>query len=518
MWLSPFRVSSQIWGRWGATLCYLFILQVAVLPLYGLALLLGGVSPAEIGIAGLVIGITASLGASLGLWCSARAYRSSGALGAVFVLIALWSLLVYQTMQASWTWMGTSFNPTVFGIVFSHPIPVLYFLLSPDYFSRFGTTPFSTNDALSFSLTFQITVSLVLLWSAMRLAARPLPDRNWSEGNRRLKAWKIQYEASKRQREERREREKASQKVTGALLYELPVEKFVRFSDPLLSREVRGHFRLRQSGLGVSLLRLGVFAIGAGFWLMVVFNAFDHASHAATGPMLLNGLYVFGALAVGVMASTSLVRERESGTWEGLRLSLLPPEILVRSKWLSPIITFIYWSAPLWILLPLCLRWNGQNGVSPLWLIMATLVLLASLGTISAWGLWISRRTPHSAAATSWTLATLLFVLLGLPTLDSMTYFSGRVISRVYSSGPYSYSNSALREAEDNGRLRFQALLDAYHPLTSMNTLLGDVDREEGRYSPATKLSVGLLHLIYCLLTTVIVLRLVTRQVKKIEE
>lgn len=529
LWLSPFKVRAQILGRLGATLCFLFILQVAVLPVYGIALLLGGVSPGEIGLATLVIGVTALFGASLGLWCSARVYRSANALGSVFVLIAVWSFIAYQQIYTITS--SPSLYALEFTLFFSHPVAVLFYLLSPEELSRFTSPPFNIIDVLRFGLTFLATGTWLMLWSATRSASKPLPDLHWSQGNRILNGWRTQLDTVRRHRKERRERARAHETVAGALLYELPVEKFVRFQDPLLSREVRARFRVRQSGWLVSLLRLGGMVACGCFWLAIVYSAFDRTSRAGTAMSLLMGLLTLGILAVGVMSSTSFVRERESGTWEGLRLSLISPSTLVRSKWQSPVITFLYWSAPLWILLPLGVNWGGKAGVAWPWLLASAITALASLGAVSAWGLWISRRAPHSAAATSWTLATLLLVLAGVPALDNMVDWSWKVTTLVSSFYDNGTSASVYRPDEDEMEesandenivsIQFvDALVHAYNPFAAQVVLLDEASSSHNSYSsytPATRLAVVLFHLVECGLLTFLLLRRITWQVTRPE-
>jgi hypothetical protein len=528
LWLSPFKVKAQILGRLGATLCFLFILQVAVLPIYGIALLLGGVSPGEIGLAGLVIGMTALFGASLGLWCSARVYRSANALGSVFVLIAVWSFVAFiqidtLTRSASLYWLE-------FALFFSHPVAVLYYLLSPEEFSSFVALPFGVRDVAQFGLAFPAVTSLLMLWSATRSASKPLADLKWSEGNPLLNRWRTQLDTIRHQRKEQRERARAREAVAGALLYEFPFEKFVRFKDPLLAREVRARFRVRQGGLFVSLLRLSVLVAAGSFWLIVVFSIFDRTSRGGAGEGLLNGLLTFGILAVAVMSSTSVTREREGGTWEGLRLSLISPPALLRSKWLSPIITFLYWSVPLWILLPLCINWTGKQGVPLFWLLAGILMVLATLGTVSAWGLWISRRATHSAAATSWTLATLLILLMGAPALDSMVGVTEWVGRHVYyavppARGPESdemsdYAQEAFENGEERRRIRLAtALANTYHPFIALNEVLGAGNNyDEPPSRPAARFSVLVLHLFLNGAFTGLLLYRVAGQVKKIEQ
>jgi hypothetical protein len=338
---------------------------------------------------------------------------------------------------------------------------MLWLLLSPTDFTLPWRTPISVSlfDALLWGLSFQTIASLFLLWAATRKASKPLPDMEWSQGNRRLKEWRDELNSAKIERQKRRETEKASQKVVGALLYEVPVEKFVRFKDPLLSREVKGRFRLRQSGTLVSLLRCAIFLCAVGFWLFVAFYAFDPASRTQAAKTLMLGIWGFGTLAIGVMSSGALVREREAGTWEGLHLSLLSPWEIVRSKWLSPLITLGYWSAPIWILLPFC--WSGAMPG-------ALLVVVASLSTVSAWGFWVSSRAPHSAAATSWTLLTLLLALFALPMLDEILGI-GNLAAQWFL--PELQPLSAYVYRYDSRWVGFRAIWNSYHPQISLTNL-----------------------------------------------
>ncbi len=487
LWLSPFRVRSQVLGRLGAALFFLLILQVATLPVYGVAVLLGGVSLADIALSALIIGVGALFGASFGLFCSARSHRASSALGAAFFGIAIWSWAGFSNSQ-SFVYGLTDWTNFIFA--FSHPVSLLWLLLSPNDFAPrgVGATPVSTPDALLFGLCFQILASAFLLFGATRKAAKPLPEARWSEGNVRLKKWKQALDAAKLERQARLEKERASQKVAGALLYELPVEKFVRFKDPLLSREVRGRFRLRQSGFLPSLMRFCTLLIAVSFWLSVLFGAiYDRAT---SGMLLHFGLLSFGTLAVGVMSSGAIVRERESGTWEGLHLSLLSPREIVRSKWLSPLVTFGYWSVPFLILLPISADFDTLG---------ALIVLVSSLGAVSAWGFFISSRTPHMAAATSWTLVSLLLGLFGVPALITMLGLG--------SSGSSSYSNYG--EVNPNAS---QILWDFYNPFLAMGHLF-----ERSAFAADWKMQIVVFNLLFNLGVTALLLFLVRARLRKSE-
>ncbi len=510
LWLSPFQVRAQIWGRLGAALCFLLLLQVAVLPIYGIAALLGGVSPFDIAMSGLLIGMGALTTAAFGLFCSARSYRGSSALGAAFFGVVLWSVVAFFYAQQL-IWFPTAVNFLWFPIglnslvTFSHPVALLWLLLSPDDFApRFGgLTTISTPDALTFGLVFQLISSLLLIWAATRKASKPLPDMNWSQGNKRIRTWRDELNAAKKERQLRRETERAGQKVAGALLYEVPVEKFVRFKDPLLSREVRGRFRLRQSGTLVSLLRFATFVVAVGFWLFVAFNALDKVSRSNAGLTLMLALWGFGALAVGVMSSGALVREREAGTWEGLHLSLLSPWEIVRSKWLSPLITFAYWSVPGWILLPLCVPFEAMS---------ALFIVVASLSSVSAWGFYVSSRAPHSAAATSWTLATLLVALVALPSLDEILGIKISAARYFFpAAAPYQNYGAPFGNYQSIW-LPFEAVWNSYHPFISIGNLFSRTPFDSG-----TTMKIVALNLAFNALLTTVLLWQVWRRLRKTE-
>lgn len=465
LWLSPFRVGAQVWGRLGAALCFLLVLQVATLPIYGIAALLGGVSLGDIGLSGLIIAMGALAGAAFGLWCSARSYRGSSALGAAFFGIVLWGV------AAGWVALDMISSPrpfTIFGVspAFTHPVAMLWILLSPNDFTaaRFGTLlPISTPNALLFGLTFQFLLSMLLIWSAIRKAARPLPEMRWSQGNERLKKWRARVEGAREERRERREAARTRETVASALLYEVPVERFVRFKDPLLEREVRGRFRLRRGTTLVSILRFITFLVAIGFWLSIAYSALDPVTRRGAGLGMMLGLLTLGTLAIGVMSSGALVREREAGTWEGLHLSLLSPWQIVRAKWLSPLATLVYWSTPFWVLLPLYFNWQTLG---------ALIIVAASLASVSAWGLHLSGRAPHSAAATSWTLATLLVAFLALPALDSI-FEIGRGVAQHYFplQMPYSGYGTSYGGPNEEKLRTFEALWNSYHPFISIGNL-----------------------------------------------
>ncbi|MBW3635832.1 MAG: ABC transporter permease [Armatimonadetes bacterium] len=538
LWLSPFRIRSQIAGRMAATLFFLFILQLSALPIYGIALLLGGVSPGEVGIAATLIAATALVGTSLGMWCSARSHRPANALGAAFFVVALWSAVAYwQLYTIYWSPLGD--NWLNFALAFGHPVILMQSVLSDASLSAYGPSPWASEDLLTVGLALQIAASVLLLWGATRKASAALPEAHWQERNPMWQRWRAHIEAQKEERRRREEAARLRENVAGALLYELPIERLVRFRDPLLSREVKSRFRLRAGNRVVSVLRFGAFLIAGGLWSLAAFSTTDAHIRDSTGQMWLFGLWGCGMLAMGVMAGSSFTRERESGTWEGLKLSLLRPTQIVRSKWLAPLVAFGYWSAAGWILVPFYIKWSAKGtGIDFLPMIGAIAIIVFSLGAACALGLYISSRAPHSAAGTSWTLAVLLVILAGFPALDSIgdvsgritnAFFGGRIIDRYGRVFDQDGRATGIDVQELKWRPVVKSSLQAYHPISALQEVLHERETQRDDYynhnlvlglrpDVGTKILICLLNLTQTAAVTALLLLLVARRVQKIEE
>jgi ABC-type transport system involved in multi-copper enzyme maturation permease subunit len=470
LWLSPFRVHSQIWGRFLASLLFLFELQLIATPVYGITLMLGGVSPQEILSAAAIIGGAAFSGAALGLWCSARAYRPSGAMGSALGTMILGTVVALYTVQIVYVvsnYFGVTWWATVSmyaGLI--HPLYLLAALIDQNtYGSMF--TGLDQKELLLYGLGGQFTISILLIVAATRKAAKPLPEAAWLGRNPYLEGFRRRLEKRQAQRTERHEKARVGEKVGGALLYEVPFEKLVRFRDPLLNREVRARFRLRQSGPAIALFRLVALFIVLVVWLFVIASLFDAnaLTHANTGVALINLLAGLGIAAAAILSSSSLTGERESGTLEGLKLSLMSPRHIVLAKWVSPLVTYACWSSLLWIWLPFCLQFGHHSGIALPAFLAALTTAIVALGVTGAWGLYLSSRAPHTAAATCWTLATLVFVLVGLPALDNALNVTPKISRAIFGIDPD--LDGYTRRDHD-----FAKLVYAYHPFLTLDNEL----------------------------------------------
>lgn len=468
--LSHLSPLSQIAARTGAALAFLLFLQGAIAPIYGVVFWLGGVSPAELARAFLVIASTAWSGVALGTWISARSHRPSSALFSALGAVVVWTLVTAFALGGIggttdwWYWPAMS-------VFWTHPLPLILFLTdSSGQFSRFIAPPFGLDLEVwvLWCCAFWSVVSPILLAFATRLVARPLAPPSW-EANPLIERWRASLRSRQSAAPNAPMRRRAGQRVEGALMADLPLERLARFSDPLLAREVRSRFRLRRGSWTVMLGRLGLFGAGMCVWMWAVYSLFDPPTRGEVAVVLLYVLWGLGALAIGALASSSFARERESGTWEGLKLSLLSPLHIARVKWLSPLITFFYYAAPLWILLPFSAHLGAAprvryGGLELVPLLLGAGVVACSLGTICMMALVISWRAKAPSAALGWTLGVgaLLFIIVPIARavsgFDYWFYLTFRA-----GTHPYDPSNYMLQD-----------LLKFWHPIVALDTILSN--------------------------------------------
>ena len=446
--LSHISAREQIAARFVANISLLGALQLVLLPIYAVSFLMGGVSQWEILQAFALVVASSIVGTALGLWFSARSHRPTGALfGALSVLIFLSGGLIYWLQDTLyWTKFATVIYWETLLPALMHPTG-LFWALTDTTVIRWGV-PF-WQICLSVC-AFWILLSAVLCWSATRNVNRTLSPPSWQSGARWVEKLKARQAATAAVSPSSARKSKAS----GALLADLPIERFVRFSDPLLSREVKSRFRLRRVGWFLSAIRFALFLFAIGVWLFEVFWLFDAPSRSAMAPYGLRVLLYGGTLGLAAIAATSWTREREGGTWESLKLSLLTPREILRAKWLSPLVSFAYYAAPLWILLPI-----GALFVGVAAFVEGAIVVIAWLGLAVALGLWMSWRVKNGTASIAWTVGILAVALVGWPWLNQLanvdeslargryTVGSIRDWDQIYAAGG-GYNESIVRDYE----------------------------------------------------------------------
>ncbi len=423
--LSRMSARSQIAARFTANLMLLGALQLVVLPVYAVSFLMGGVSQWELGSLLILVAWATITGTSLGLWFSARSHRAASALFGALGAIALFSALVYFNSYAPWTPWGFRFSQDgLEAMLLFHP-NALFGALSEARFTWI-ITPQQT--LMIFSAT-HFAFCALLLWSAIRNVNRPLSAPAWQTNAAWVEKLRARQIAAPTQ-------SRAKRSASGALLTDLPLDRFIKFSDPLLAREVKSRFRLRRAGFWVGLVRFALFLVAAGVWLFEVFWLFDPPSRDGIVPYGLRALLYGGTLCLGVLAATSWTRERESGTWESLKLSLLTPREILRAKWLSPLVSFGYYAVPLLIVLPI-----GAFYIPFQSFMVGTLVVAAWLSLAVALGLWISWRVKNGTAAIAWTAGLLMGLLVAVPWISDLAGINDALASWKYGVGGYRDAN-----------------------------------------------------------------------------
>jgi ABC-type transport system involved in cytochrome c biogenesis permease component len=444
--LSRMTAKSQIFARLAANGLLLLVLQAVTLPIYGVAFLMGGISPGEVAAALYVVVWAAILGSALGLWFSARAHRPTGALFSTLGTLIGWSFAVFWgfVIYSDLRRIPGSTPSVAEAFIYAHPTALFARLL--DSGKQFY---FDTSQITLIVSSFWAVASLFLVWDATRWVGRTLPPPSWQGRapwlQKRIENARAEVKQRAQMRHEKAQ-SKASEKMQGALLADLPIERLVNFRDPLLSREVKSRFRLRRAGFWVSLVRVALALFAIGFWTFAVSWLSDPISRNQMAPNSLRALLYCGVGVLATLAATSFTRERESGTWESLKLSLLSPRELLRAKWRSPLISFAYYSAPLLVLLPIGALFIdiGAFGV-------ALMVVVVWLGLTVALGLWVSWRAPNSTSAIAWTAGVLLMLLVGLPWINAIARVDESLARWTYGVGSggrlYKYSDNYLYDS-----------------------------------------------------------------------
>ena len=90
--LKPWAV---VWGKFAVILVCMLLLLASSLPIFGLCLMLGGLSPREVGLTYLLCLVTAVAMGTIAMFCSSLYRKTSRATGAAFSMIFLLILVPY---------------------------------------------------------------------------------------------------------------------------------------------------------------------------------------------------------------------------------------------------------------------------------------------------------------------------------------------------------------------------------------------------------------------------------------
>jgi ABC-type transport system involved in multi-copper enzyme maturation permease subunit len=418
--LSPLMPRQIITGKLSSSLLFVLLVIFISQPVVGICFLLGGVSEAEyLTSVGLQL-LTALFGATIGIFFSAWNRRAGAALRKAFAVVILWSIASLVSLITVFFPGINSFWRTVgFVTVFSHPASGALFM-DDSFPATFATLPgplvFFAGQPWLFTLLFQAVAICLALYSASRAVRRPLPEQYWIEAKKNSQHRDLPSTHNATQVSQ-------TERSSASLWWELPFAR-LKFNNPLLQRELRGKFRMRAVPSYVlaveALLALAVayFYVRAIFWAI-----FEPDSRSVIWWVIAFTALFILMVAVPVMGAGAFTRERESGTFESLFLSVLSNREVVIAKIGAPLLSCVLFSTPLLPLLLLCIRtvnyqpnW-GANGISISQAIGTVLVLTASAFSCGSFGMLISWYCKRTSAAIGWTLGGLFTILAVLPLL-----------------------------------------------------------------------------------------------------
>ncbi len=499
--LSHISPRAHIAGRVGAALAFLLLLQLAVAPIYAIIFWLGGVSPGEFALAGAIISLTALGGIGAGTWISARSHRPSSALFSALGFVILWTLALYPAasvmfggmfgIASFWSYLGSA-------VFWSHPLPLIWAVTdTTGETARILPAPFGweLGQFVAALCAIWLAIALILLVLATRLVKRPLAPASFdARASKPVESWR----ASIARRQNNAPRDAAtssapkSRRLENTLVADVPIDKWIRFKNPLLEREVRARFRLRRGGWVLLLGRFLLLAAGVGVWGYAIYQLTDSVNREDVPIALLYFLWIVGALAVSAFSSSGFARERESGTWEALKLSLLSPLEIVRAKWLSPLWAFAIYSIPLWLVVPFGLALRGKSGLDAGTMALSVGIVVLSLGTISMVGLLVSWRAKHPNTALGWVLGLGVGLFIAIPILRESTDVDRKITLYLYGVNvevrPWAYASSNAQRKAAN----FQYLTSLWHPITALTYVQNDRVRGGAELAPRVALQVQL--------------------------
>ncbi len=394
--LSPLSPRAIVIGKWGAALLFAALLVLVTLPLQLLLLwLLGGVSARQWALITLLNAACAMCGSAVGLASSA------------------WSPRANTALRTAYGFLLIGFFASLYGAAAAGELPfrfTLPFGSSNEFWRILGrTNPLLRALEISGDLEWQRTylclcfllaVTLFFLWVAAFYARRPLEE-----------APLIQ----------RKPKPKPANETAGIAIQshgEVPFFSRLRFANPVLDREVRAKFRMRQPPLAVVISEIILGVLVGFFYLRTLYWAVFEPQYRELiwWGIGFTGLIVT-LMAATIMGGNGLSREREGGTWESIRLSLLGPGEILRGKIAASLVTCALFSLPVWPLLLPCIVWSADAGargiVTKTDLLSAVLVWISSAWSYTLLGLWMGRKTNLTSRASGRALGfATLFLLL----------------------------------------------------------------------------------------------------------
>lgn len=446
--LSRLRTREIVLGKLLSALSLAALLLLVTLPITATCFLMGGVSPGEFVT---VLGIHASTAvccAAIGLATSAWCKNSLSAIVLGVLAVGAWSGLAAASVAAAFGAFSRVFPPVPPAwpwnqiwelFARAHPVAAMFETTNNDALP--GGIPWTTSTpSWIVSLVFLSGFTLFFLWIATLGSRRAIASGmriEWQQFQKELSV----PDASDLQRDEKEGAASRPQRKPIRRM-ELGWLSRVRFSNPILGREIRASFRPRSTSIAMLvvaglLVPVAAFAYFKGmYWAL-----FDSNMREVMAPALLVIYLLVAIVLSAILGAGGLSREREGGTWEALRLSLLTPREILQGKigvplWMCAICGLIF--LPMLLLSTRTLVYSGStnDGLSLTQLVASLAVLLVTAWSCTLLGLTFSQYAKRSVSAICWTLGVLFVGLLVAPMFLSETgsYESQRAVERQMTS------------------------------------------------------------------------------------
>ena len=407
--LAPLVPLQIVLEKWASALAPVALVVGALLPLNLILVLSGGASLAAFGLLTGFQMLCAGAGAAIGLVCSAWARRAQGAARSAYGFLLLWLL------SSGASALAAGEGPLPFTVT-GAPAWVRWWGRTNPIFAAndlIAVTPFEPH--WPFCVAALCAITLGCLTVAARALRRPLASAPFI-GARRAGARRAKTRAGQTRAGA------PSQAATPLGYFELPLIGALRFSNPVMGREVRSKFRLRQPPVAVVAAEMVLGVLVLFFYARTLGVALLQPS---SRQIIFWGVTFTGLImtlsSCGIMGANSLSREHEDGGWEGLRLSLLGPRAIVGGKVGGITLTCALFSVAVWPLLLPCVSWGAfwplpySGEIAPSQLVAVLVTWFGSMWGASLWGLWLGARTRKNSAASALTLGSGLLWVAGGP-------------------------------------------------------------------------------------------------------
>ncbi len=421
--MSRLKPRQIIAGKFSVCASFVAILIVATLPVLAMCFLLGGVSPGEFGGALAIQLATAFYALSLGIWCSASSRLSTHALGAAFGFLVAWLFVTFlgTTCEPSsqMNWLGQVLH--LFALL--NPLVGLNELLDSN---NYEFRNFFLNSSLRWPICVvaQVLMGAWFLALASRRVAGSLDEEEEPARAPRPSAQQLEL-AGEGAASTWSEHEGPAPSARDTY-FEVPILKHLVFGGPLMRHYLRSSWRWklpRGRSLKIWKLGAGAFALAnlGALYLM------HYGPHGYVSSSVLAFLTISCSLLIAVFVTASnglsIVRDRELGTWNNLRLSDIRAPEIARAKMLAPLIAALGYAllllgplllAASWLVLAHTEPGDSQRREFIHWLVCSPFWLLGTM-QLSGWASLCSLRARRSSIALVVSFAGALIFLLGVP-------------------------------------------------------------------------------------------------------